>query len=539
MAIKGSLKEASLPDVVQLLFFGRRTGCLALSDRQRFGSIYFDDGWIIYATIVNRRDRLGDVLLRAGTITREQLEQALGMQQMARGRRLGEILVSLGALAPEELRRVLRIQIEEAVYALFGWTSGTFTFEAGVRPEWESDLERINPENLLLEGARRIDEWGLIEKKIPSFDLVFALDRTAVPNDSLSFTEAQRRILPLLDGVRDTREVADASGLADFDAAQALFGLITAGLVQRVGASAKTAPARLLEAQIDEHRNLGIAFLRTDMLDEAAREFRRVMELRATEGSAPFFLGLIAARHGQWQDAVDHFRSALDRGGPRGPVVHNLAVALAEIGRLDHAEALLAEAAGRLAEDPRVFVSWALLALKRDEPQAAWPRLERARELIGRTPPPLWFFAAALTLIQQEQLEGALGIAREAVGAYPQHPVLRNNLAVLLEATGQFGEAEAVLKESVREEPPFPQPFKNLGDLMYRSGRYEEAASLYDRAVAMVPDLGDDLFFKLGNLAFRRRDTGRARECWERAVQINPGHQLARANLELLPATVS
>ena len=63
MAIKGSLKEASLPDVIQLLFLGRRTGCLALADRHNFGTIYFDEGQIIYASIVNRRDRLGDILV--------------------------------------------------------------------------------------------------------------------------------------------------------------------------------------------------------------------------------------------------------------------------------------------------------------------------------------------------------------------------------------------------------------------------------------------------------------------------------------------
>ncbi|MEO6057169.1 MAG: DUF4388 domain-containing protein, partial [Gemmatimonadales bacterium] len=77
MAIKGSLKEASLPDVVQLLFLGRRTGCLALADRHNFGTIYFDDGRIVYAAIVNRRDRLGDILLRSGRITQEVLQQAI------------------------------------------------------------------------------------------------------------------------------------------------------------------------------------------------------------------------------------------------------------------------------------------------------------------------------------------------------------------------------------------------------------------------------------------------------------------------------
>ncbi|MGE0555829.1 MAG: DUF4388 domain-containing protein [Gemmatimonadales bacterium] len=537
MAIKGSLKEASLPDVIQLLFFGRRTGCLALTDRQRFGSIFFGEGWITYATIVNRRDRIGDVLLRAGLITREHLEQALAMQQVSRGRRLGEILVSLGALSREELRRRLRVQIEEAVYHLFTWTTGTFTFEAGVKPEWESDLERINPENLLLEGARRIDEWSLIEKKIPSFDLVFAVDQQAAALEGLSYTEAQRRILPLLDGVRDVREVVDRSGLSDFEAAQALFGLVTAGLAQRVGASSRAAPARLLDAQIDEHRNLGIAFLRTEMLEEAAREFRRVMELRPSEGSAPFYLGLIAAREDRWGDAVDLFRQALDRSGPRGSVVHNLAAALDEIGRLDQAESMGAEAASRLGDDPLVLTSWGLTALRRDEPQVAWARLERARELAGERAPALWFWAAGLTLAALDRLDPALTVAREGVERFPQDDVLRNNCAVLLEATGDFAEAERMLREAIDDGATAPHPYKNLGDLLYRSGRYDDAATAYDRAASIDPELGDDLFFKLGNLAFRRRDADRARECWERTLSLNPGHQLARANLELLPVS--
>ncbi len=537
MAIKGSLKEASLPDVVQLLFFGRRTGCLALSDRQQFGSIYFEDGWITYATIVNRRDRIGDILLNTGAITREQLDQALALQHGARGRRLGEILVSLGALAPEELKRVVRFQIDEAVYALFSWTTGTFTFDAGVRPEMEGELDRISPENLLLEGARRIDEWSLIEKKVPSFDLIFALDRSLLVNETLSFTEAQRRLLPLIDGIRDTREVIDASGLSDFEAGQALFGLITAGLVQRIGMSSKTTPSRLLEAQIEEHRNLGVAFLRSGMLDEAARELRRVIELRPSEGAAPFLLGVIAGRQGRWSDAVDSFRQSLDRAGPRGQVMHNLAIALEEVGRLDQADAMFAEAAGRLPDNRMVFVNWALLGLRREDPGVAWARLERARELDPGTPAPLWYFAAVLALAMQEQLEPALALAREGVGAHPSHPVLRNNLAVLLEATGDVASAETLLRETATDDPVLPQLHKNLGDLLYRSGRYDEATQHYDRAAALAPELGDDLFFKLGNLAFRRRAADQAREFWGQAVRLNPGHQLARANLELLPVS--
>ena len=532
MAIRGSLKEASLPDVIQLLFLGRRSGCLSLADRQRHGSIYFEDGWIIYASIVNRRDRLGDMLLASGAISREQLDQALALQGAAPGRRIGELLVHLGLLSPEELRRAVRLQIEEAVYSLFNWITGTFSFEAGVRPPSEEPLDRISPESLLLEGARRVDEWSLIEAKIPSFDLIFAILPGQVEGHQASFTEAQRRLLPLLDGQRDVRQLIDSSGLSEFEAAQALYGLVTAGLAHKVGASPPAAPSRILEARIEEHRNLGIAFYRTGMLDEAQREFRRVSELRPSEGTAPFYLGLIAAREARWDEATDLLRQAIDRSGPRPGLLLNLAVALERRGRLDQAETVLAEAASRAGEDPAIQTGWGVLALERGEPAVARQRLQHARELYrGDPPPPLWYWAATRASAEAGELDVALELAREAIRRHPDHQVLRNNCAVLLEASGSTAEAEALLRDLVGEELSLPQPYKNLGDLCYRSGRYEEAVAHFGRAAAIAPELGDDLFFKLGNLAFRDQDIPLAREYWQRALALNPGHELARANL--------
>ena len=176
MAIKGSLKEASLPDVLQLLAMGKKTGCLSVTHRSNFGYIYFDKGRISYASIVNRRDRLGDILLKSGVISQAQLDEAIAAQTPQRDKRVGEILVTMGHIEREELHRQIRTQIEEAVYFLFTWSQGSFSFEADVRPDEQDFLVSINPESLLLEGARRVDEWSLIEKKIPSFDIVFELE---------------------------------------------------------------------------------------------------------------------------------------------------------------------------------------------------------------------------------------------------------------------------------------------------------------------------------------------------------------------------
>src|SRR5881409_3159415 len=113
MAIKGSLKEASLPDVLQLLALGQKTGCLSIADRSNFGYIYFDKGRIAYASIVNRRDRLGDILVKHEKITQEQLDAAIHRQSRERDKKLGEILVTQNVLTQQELERYMRMQSEE------------------------------------------------------------------------------------------------------------------------------------------------------------------------------------------------------------------------------------------------------------------------------------------------------------------------------------------------------------------------------------------------------------------------------------------
>ncbi len=431
----------------------------------------------------------------------------------------------------------MRMQIEEAVYYLFTWTSGTFNFEAGVAPEQEDFLVRINPEFLLLEGARRVDEWSLIEKKIPSFDLIFAVDQARVAESAPSLSGEQRILLPLLDGSRDVQHVIDESGLVEFEVGKALFGLITAGFAHRTGTSAAAAP-KVNESRVEEHRNLGIAFYKAGMFDEALREFRRVSDLRPSDASAPFHLGLIALRQARWSDAVEAFRQIVDGGNARPAALHNLGLALERLGRLDEAEAAYGDAAARARDDARIMLGWSVIALKRGEPQVAQGRLARAHELLGGKPAPaLWYWAATLAAAGSDDHNGALRAARAGAEAFPDHPALQNNLAVLLEVSGDVAGAETILRAALAEDPSLPQISKNLADVLYRNGRYDEAKEAYERAAKLSPDLGDDLYFKLGNIAYKRRETARARESWSRATALNPGHELARTNLEMLDMT--
>ncbi len=536
MAIKGSLKEASLPDVLQLLAMGQKTGCLSIADRSNFGYIYFDRGRICYASIVNRRDRLGDILVRHSLITQDHLDAAVHRQSRERGKKLGEILVSQGALTQENLERFIRMQIEEAVYFLFTWTQGTFNFEADVRPEQQDLLVSISPESILLEGARRVDEWSLIEKKIPSFDLIFVLDRDRLDISDAALTETQQRLLPLLDGRRDVNKVIDEFGLGEFEVGKALYGLITAGFAHRAGRTAPAEDSRMTEARIEEHRNLGIAFYKTAMLDEAAREFRRVAELRPADAPAHFFIGLVALHQARWREGVDALQRAAEHGGTSAAVLHNMAFAHEQLGHLDEAEAMYAEAASHARNDPRVYVGWGTVALKRGDYESAAGRLDRARELYADAAPAVWYWSRVLTAASAGDLPLAMQLASEGVDAHPRHAVLRNNLAVLMELAGDTAGAEELARAARQDEPSLPQLSKNLGDLAYRASRYDDAWDAYQRAVDLGPEMGDDMYFKLGNIAYKRNDRALAAELWRKALALNPNHELVKANLETLSA---
>jgi tetratricopeptide (TPR) repeat protein len=535
MAIRGSLKEASVPDVLQLLALGQKTGCLSIIDRSNIAQVYFDRGNICYASIVNRRDRLGDILVKNGKITQEQLDRAIEAQARQRDKRLGELLIEQGAITREDLERFVRIQIEEAVYFLFTWTQGTFYFEADLVPERQDVLVSINPQSLLLEGARRVDEWSLIAKKIPSLSLIFSVDRERLASALEELSEAQKRIVALLDGTRDVAQVIEDSGLGEFEVGKALYGLITAGLAHRTGKSQDQTAVASRDSRVEEHLNLGMAFYQTGMLEEAAREFRRVAELRPEEVAAYFYLGLVALRQARWQEAVEHFSEAASRGGTSAAVLYNLALSYEQAGQFEEAVRTYRRAAEAAPGDPRVLTGWGVAALRRGDYAEATEALDRAREAAGGgRMPALWYWARSLAAGATGFLELAEAWLREGLQHYPEEVVLRNNLGALLELRDETEQAAELLQAALAEQPSLPQLSKNLGDLYYRTGRLEEAWEAFQRAVKLDPHLGDDVYFKLGNIAYQRLDRELAGIMWKKALELNPGHEMARANLEAI-----
>jgi Flp pilus assembly protein TadD len=430
VAIRGSLTEASLPDVLQLLAIGKKTGCLGLTHGNNFGYIYFTDGAISHASILSR---------------------------------------SLGT--------------EEAVYVLFTWSHGTFNFEPGVTCDDGVETVAIDPQALMLEGARRVDEWTLIAKKIPSFDVVYAVDRRRMLENEKELTPEQELLVPLIDGQRDVRALVADSGLSDFTVGKALYGLLSGGLILRAGVTHRphTPPS---DDRALEHRNLGIAFYKTGMYEEAAREFRRVDALNRNDATATFYLGLVALRQQQWATAVREFERHASHGLPKAAVYVNLAFAYERMDDLDHARQAIEQAlthGGR--GDPVVQTNAAALSIAIHDHEAAEFALLTAKTLWGnRRPPPAWYHYAGLNAAMTNDIDRAIAVLTDAVQAYPLSAVLWNNLAVAYEVRGDIDAAMQTVERGLAEDPTLPQLHRNFADALQHVGRFDEAREAYRRA---------------------------------------------------------
>jgi tetratricopeptide (TPR) repeat protein len=533
MAIEGSLADVSLADICQLLALGRKTGCLTVTDRSNFGYIYFERGRVVYASVLNRPDRLGEILVKNAVIQPDDFDRAMEEQGKESQRRLGEILVGFGSLTDDELQKWVTVQVEEAVYHLFSWNQGTFSFQPDDLPDEDQVLlVSLNADSLLLEGARRVDEWSLIEKEVHSLDLVFKLSRDPRESDEVELTGNQKRLLPLLDGTRTVRQIGEESGLVEFEAGKAIYELVQAGFAQNVGEVTMEAEGEEGEL-LQEHVRLGQAFYRAGMLEDAAKEFHTVLEIDPTEVNALFRLGLIGLKAEDAETAVQHFDAIPHEEAQNPAVLMNRALALERLGRFEDALGALEEAEEVAPENDDVVLAKGIVQLKGGHPAAARSTFVDYRNRVGKGSPPAMYFAyAVLAAASAGHLDEAVAFGREGLKLYPTEGPILVNTGAVLDHKGNHEAAEQYFMRALSSGSDIPaQAHKNLGDQALRREDLKGAQSHYEQAVRLNPSLGDDVFLKLGTIATDVGDTDLAVLFLERAVELNPENEEAQLRL--------
>jgi tetratricopeptide (TPR) repeat protein len=227
MSLTGNLRTMDLPDVLQWIAGGRKTGTLHFDRGSVQKRIGFVDGAIAMSSSNDPRESLGQYLVRDALITEEQLFKAL-LQQEKEGQLVGAILVADGSVSEGDLRRLLQEKVAETIYDLFLWKEGRFEFKDADLPASTGISMHMDVLNVIMEGARRVDEWARIRAVIPNGGATFALPRGIPPEVT---DREERRVLELAKTGRTLDAIALETRRSEFDAAAKAFDLCQRGLL--------------------------------------------------------------------------------------------------------------------------------------------------------------------------------------------------------------------------------------------------------------------------------------------------------------------
>lgn len=233
--LHGSLGAFKLAEVLTFLSMGRKSGTLSLTSDPRRASVVFVNGAVVYAGSNQEKLRLSAILLRKKKITAEQFE---AIDALVRGgQQFGQIALQRGVLTEDQLRDFLKIQVAEVLFDAFVWTTGDFSFSEELElPEYAVTIT-VDLPNLIMEGARRIEEWEQCLQLLPDSSTVYRV--VASPrDDKITLTQDEWKLLFMINGQRTLDDLVRDSDEDQLNVYRVVYGLAANQLIEPVGSGA-------------------------------------------------------------------------------------------------------------------------------------------------------------------------------------------------------------------------------------------------------------------------------------------------------------
>jgi hypothetical protein len=232
IAVQGSLESFKVPEVLTFLDSSGKTGMLTVSNDGREAYVFCRRGAVVYAASNQESLRLAALLTRKNQISREQAEMIDDLM-LRGGGRFGDVAVREGVLSPQELDEFLKVQVSEVLYDTFLWKSGTFMFYEGFDLPPHAVTIAVDLTNLIMEGARRIDEWEECLQLLPDSTAVFRVV-SRPETEKITLSADEWKILFLINGQRSLEELCRDSAEDPLTVYGVVYGLLANRLIEEV-----------------------------------------------------------------------------------------------------------------------------------------------------------------------------------------------------------------------------------------------------------------------------------------------------------------
>ncbi len=235
MAVKGNLRDFSVTQLLNLVNVAHKTGTLIVERSQEQVFVYFREGKLSFARDGVNTAGLAMVLYHAKKLNAAQVrainERAVGMSD----KELGLLLINSNYISQQEIISSLQAYYLSMVNRLFTWSEGLFHFENDVLPPNDKITVRINLENLIIDGTRKMREWEQLQGEIPSLEMALKFsERPGVNLRNLNLSVDEWKVISFINPKNTIHQIAKATNKNDLEIRRIVYSFIQAGLVELV-----------------------------------------------------------------------------------------------------------------------------------------------------------------------------------------------------------------------------------------------------------------------------------------------------------------
>jgi tetratricopeptide (TPR) repeat protein len=488
---KGNIKEFSIPRILLYLNRNRKTGTLIITTSTFTKKVYMDKGDAIFASSTFEDDRLGEMLVKAGKITIQQLEESVELLK-SKKKRQGAILVELGYLTPKDLFWGVKYQVKEIIHSLFALHDAKYEFIEGDLPKNEVITLKMSMGNLIYEGVKNINNLNLIMKEM---DINSTLKLSADPESlfqDIELDDRDKKLLFRIDGRKTVKELADSSPNGSFEALKTLYALWATGTLEE-------------KEEIQEQAEVPLEEILNPVSDEEEAFIKRVDEVYSNLGNLTSEELLEVDKNSDAETINRNYYRLIKEFHPdRYFASANLSVKdklIATFDAIKKAYALLKE--GTLipqdsdtlktvdrkdseVEEEVVVEKEEVIAEK--EELVAEEKVQETKE-VDLTKEAEDYFRLGVDEFKKGNYIKAIEFFKLSTGLNPHKAKYWSHLSLsFTKVPNGLDDAEEALLQSIKLEPDNAEHYANLGQIYLKAGMKKEANNQFEKALEINPE---------------------------------------------------
>jgi hypothetical protein len=236
MALKGNLSDFTITQLLNLVNLAKKTGSLVIEGPSETAKVTFQDGKLAFAQIGNPSDNgLGIILHNAKMISKAQYGSLESRSDEMSDKELGMMLINSGYVTQQDIIESLQTHFVEILQKLFSWAEGMFQFNADDIVPDDKIPVRVDLENIIMEGSRKLREWEQLKDEIPNLDMALQFtDRPGVNIRSVNMSVEEWRVVSYINPKNSINQIAKATKLSEADIRRIVYSLLQAGLVELI-----------------------------------------------------------------------------------------------------------------------------------------------------------------------------------------------------------------------------------------------------------------------------------------------------------------